>query len=390
MLGRRLRDLRTRGIHGTVLQAPVAEALGISSALLSSWERDRAVPPEERLEDLATFYGVERSVASSGPQLIPVDELTEAERGQRDELLRELRGLRQSEPAVVEAGTETPGLDGGFWHFPDGQPITILCTPFSEEQFGVKGVAEEDMGRLPPVIQYANNSTHPNAVRTLLNADVDALLQLVRHLAAANPRSEIRWLTFERVLNVDQLVGHVVILGGGDLAPWQMSRDVSAFRTALRVPVHPEFPPNSNEETDGQFVVSLNAAGDPDFDGPDRETHRPLFLAESGTGAATAAAGVQLRGAPVLLHDVALIVRKPHPFNAEATVTMLSGIFSRGTYGAVRAFTHEPYRSRNEEWLASLPASDDFWVLFTVPVFGGEKTMTPELSLSDTILRLSS
>ena len=96
-----------------------------------------------------------------------------------------------------------------------------------------------------------------------------------------------------------------------------------------------------------------------------------------------------VRGAPQLKNDVALIVRKPNWINPAATVTIMTGMFSRGTYGAVRSFTDAKFRSRNERWLESSLDQDDFWLLVDIPVIAGENTVAPDLERASLILRTS-
>jgi hypothetical protein len=80
---------------------------------------------------------------------------------------------------------------------------------------------------------------------------------------------------------------------------------------------------------------------------------------------------------------VALLGRFPNPLNLSATVTICSGIFSRGTYGAVRALTDATLRARNERYLAGHFDLQNFWLLLHVPVFPGPTgalTLTPDLT----------
>jgi hypothetical protein len=67
---------------------------------------------------------------------------------------------------------------------------------------------------------------------------------------------------------------------------------------------------------------------------------------------------------------------------------MFAGIFSRGTYGAVRAFTDATFRARNEQWLARELDPEDFWILFRVAVVA-DNTITPDLSRPANRLRMS-
>ena len=61
-------------------------------------------------------------------------------------------------------------------------------------------------------------------------------------------------------------------------------------------------------------------------------------------------------------------------------MTVLSGLFSRGTFGAVRAFTDANLRARNENYVYNTLDPANFWVLTEVPVFGGLTTLTPDLA----------
>jgi hypothetical protein len=85
----------------------------------------------------------------------------------------------------------------------------------------------------------------------------------------------------------------------------------------------------------------------------------------------------------VLEYDVAVLARKRNQLNTANSVTICSGVFSRGTYGAVRALTDVLFRSRNERFLERhFGGLDEFWIVFYVPVFRGAQgldTMTPDL-----------
>lgn len=389
-LGPRLRELR---VGWGVTQRQLSDALGLSGALVSSWENGSAVPPEERLNGYARFFATRRSTKQRPPSLIPAEDLTAEEERVRSELIDELVRLREEAlDGPVQRVRETGALGGRFWYFPDGQPITILCTPLSQAQLGYKPAAAE-AGNLPPVVQYATNPSHPNAVRNLGNGDIDALLELVGHIRAENPTADVRWLTYDRVVSSDQLTGHLVVLGGMDNAigatPLGDARTVEAFYRSLNLPVRTRWPQEGDGEFDGEFVVTVDASGAPTFD-PEKiknqEVYRPRFLREE----ALADRPRKLtRGAPQLTADVAIIVRRNNPANPSTKLTVFSGMFSRGTYGAVRAFTDATFRTRNEQWLSGALDPEDFWILFQVSVFA-DNTITPDLSRAANRLRLSS
>ena len=96
------------------------------------------------------------------------------------------------------------------------------------------------------------------------------------------------------------------------------------------------------------------------------------------------------RGALELTSDVALIVRRRNPLNPSARLTWFCGMFSRGTYGAVRAFTDAKFRARNEQWLLNALDPENFWLLGQVSVFASENTITLDLSRASNRLRMSS
>jgi hypothetical protein len=107
----------------------------------------------------------------------------------------------------------------------------------------------------------------------------------------------------------------------------------------------------------------------------------PRFL----KGAANTGARVIQAGVPILEYDVGLLARRRNALNLGTTVTVCAGIFSRGTYGAVRVLTDPNLRMRNEQVLTEeFDALDNFWTLFFVPAFrsteGRLETVTPDLA----------
>jgi transcriptional regulator with XRE-family HTH domain len=387
-LGARLRQLRGQWGGGSPLtQRQVSEALGVSGALLSSWESGTAVPGEERLNAYARFFATRRSIAGPSAVLIRVEELTTDEERVRSALVDELVRLREEAMRGASPRPQTTGALGGrFWFFADGQPVTILCSPLSRRQLGYDPEAAE-AARLPYAVQYATNPTHPNAVRNLGNGDIDALLELVGHVRAENPTSDVRWLTYDRINHPDQVTGHLVVLGGGDAAPLLLPSGnadvVKDLRDAMQIPVDTRFD-EDDDEFGGQFVVAVNEDGEPVYGGVNEEIYRPRFLRDESLPDRPR---VLARQVPQLASDVALIVRRPNPLNPAAKITILSGVFSRGTYGAVRTFTDVRFRSRNEQWLSKAIDPEDFWVLVQVPVFAGE-TVTPDLGRASQRLRV--
>jgi len=258
-LASRLKELRARGWSGVqVTQKQVADTLGTSAPLVSSWENASVVPPEERVRALARFFASPRSL---GRGLLTDDLLTPDEERHRRGLIDELIALREKalNDGQAQTPTTTGALGGRFWHFPDSHPVMI-----------------------------AHNTLEP---------DPDGLVE------------EVHRPVF---LRDDQAAGR----------PWKLSE-----------PAQP---------------------GDEGF--------------------------------PQLEYDVALLARLANPLNLDATLTLCAGIFSRGSYGAVRALTDAKLRGRNEKFLYERDRDADqraslrpFWMLVHVPVLGRE-TITPDLN----------
>jgi transcriptional regulator with XRE-family HTH domain len=374
-LGARLRELRRSWDGVRITQQHVAEALGLSPALVSSWESGAAVPPENRLQGYAWFFATRRTMNGRRAQLVSREDLTTQEERRRQELVDELVQLREEALHIEDSVRVVGALGGRFWHYPNAEQVTILCTPLSETQLGLTHVKLEDA---PPIIQYTANPTHPNAIRAVGNGDIDGLLELVGHVRAENPTIDVRWTTFATITSVDQLTGHLIILGGGDLGGESPVESlVNELHRRLELPVYGRSIPGGDEEFDFEFIVTCDKDGNPTFGGEQQVPFGPRFLRDE-----TAAGRPRLlrEGVPVLESDVALIVRKANPLNPAATVTVCSGLFSRGTYGSVRAFTDARFRARNEQYLAENLDPDDFWMLVSVPIFAGERTVTPDLA----------
>jgi hypothetical protein len=274
------------------------------------------------------------------------------------------------------APPEESVLGGRFWYFPDGAPITIITTPM------FKKIVES--------LPYAN-PWHPNHMASLLDADRDATMELFGHIRAENPTTDVRVKTADQASEED-LTTHVVVLGQGDQllqvnpeghAP-RGETVVNYLAARLELPFGIQLPPGGDPEFDSEFVVNLDAEGDPTYvQAGDKAarvtTYRPRWVRGPGGGRSR----MKRDGYPLLEYDVAVLARKPNQLNLATTFTMCTGLFSRGTYGAVRALTDPQLRSRNESFIAErFKDRDDFWLLFYVPVFRGMRglgTVTPDL-----------
>jgi transcriptional regulator with XRE-family HTH domain len=378
-LAARLKELRERSEIGRLTQRQVADALGASTPLISSWESAKEVPPESRLHAYGRLFAAPRSADGDRVALVPADDLTAEERGRMETLVEDLVRLRTEALEGDEPASRHSGVLGGrFWFFPDRQVITILCTPLSDRQLGYRKDGQLAEGA-PPISAYSRVS-HPNHISLLRNGDADALVELVGHIRAENPTAEIRWTTYDQIRDSDELTGHLIILGGGEFKASAVPRSdnpVNWFIRRLDLPILTRIPEGGDEEFDTEFVVTTNDGGEPAYHGPREEVHRPLFLradVEAGRPRIT------VDGVPQLEYDVALIARKANPLNLSARITICTGAFSRGTYGAVRALTDANLRARNERFIqARFSDVNDFWIMFQVPVYGGVQTVTPDL-----------
>lgn len=441
VLAQRLRELRTQWPSVVVTQRQLAEALGVSVPLISSWESSStpAVPSEVWLQAYARFFATPRSLDGDQPHLLELKELTDEEEQARRALVDELVELREVAARPATERTQTGALGGRFYYFPDGQPVRIIYSKLPDyelvrhppdvdallhaarhvlagqdgEPAGDLRKATEDLQHYERVhealvlleraaheldpdsehthtlttaragfesvgVQYAN-PWHPNAISALHNADADSVIELVGHVRAENPGIDVRWIAPDEV-SPDDLTGHVIVLGGADTVYGTEGRRAGLLTylvDRLDLPVATRLPPGGDPEYDSEFVVALDVEGRPAFDGARSEAHAPRFVVDRE--------GQRLmsEGQPRLEYDVALLGRFANPLNLSATVTICSGVFSRGTYGAVRALTDATLRSRNERYLAGHFDLQGFWLLLYVPVFPGPTgalTLTPDLS----------
>ena len=379
-LAERLRELRSEGSAAPLTQSQVAASLKASVALVSSWENGNAVPPEARLRAYARAFATPSTFDNDHPHVVDEASLSDEERVVERRLVDELLTLRNEASSSGSPARGTGGLGGRFWHFPDGARIRIITTQMWADVLDS--------------IPYADRR-HPNFIESLYDADRDATIELFGHLRAENPTADVRFLTGGQVKQ-DDLTGHVVILGQGDLV-WG---PLKYFGSRLGLPVTVRFPEGVDREYAAEFVVTTDASGTPtwfprDVSPPRIEVHRPRFIQDQSGKT------FFIGDMPILEDDVALLARMPNPMNLSKTVTICTGVFSRGTYGAVRTLTDAHLRTSNEAFLMEHFGSfDNFWILLHVPVAGmrdpGDEelaaleTFTPDLRRPFHRLRLSS
>jgi transcriptional regulator with XRE-family HTH domain len=338
-LARRLRSLRT---GRRITQGDLAEALGASVPLISSWEtrNNPKAPPEERLEAYAAFFATERSMAQTPFRVLERSQLTSEERASRDELLRELTSLRSGAQGQEPGSTTADDpFTASHWRFPPDQDITMVCSAF------------------PPSYLESMPYTDPQApdyVDLYRFADLDALLELFGHIRAANPTNNVRIRTPAEVMT-DDYTSHLVLLGGVD---WNTITAEMLHR--LDVPVQQLA--RESEDVPGGFRVGAD----------ETRLFKPTLQKKKD-------------GKEVLTEDVAHFFRAPSPLNDKRTVTICNGMYQRGTLGAVRALTDARFRDRNERYLGERFAGEDtFSVISRVKVILGN-VVTPDWTADDVL-----
>ncbi len=348
-LAERLRDLREREYRQlTQKQAPLTQkqlgkVLGgpeaLSIATVSLWEKPGStrLPPPQRLATYARLFCTSRSFEAGPPRLLRDDELSEQEQEREADLYAELLALREraqsTGPAAPAAREQqaAPERRNSIWSVPDGQAISIVCSDAPE--------ADRP--------SYADPS-HLNYSRYARYADLDALVEVYGQVKADNPAaSMVRVLSPHELLR-DFALNHLVVVGGAavyDVAPY----------FAQDIPL-PQAEPIPGTDTHvfkcrvGDEVRDFTSTGD-----------------DEG----------------VLVEDIGLIARGDHPHAPGHTVTMLSGITSRGVHGTVLGFINRHIRDGNEEYLRdTFGTADAFCIVMRVPVIQNA-ALPPNLSRDD-------
>jgi transcriptional regulator with XRE-family HTH domain len=318
-LAERLRRLREQE-HLT--QKQLARALGGSITAVSMWEKpgsDR-LPPPTRLAAYARLFCTSRSFSSGAPRLLRDDELTAHDQEQEAVLYDELMALRERASSTASAAEPTalPSAwrHGSIWNFRSGTAVSI-----------VDSVAPDP----PP---YASQ-THMHYSQYARFADLDALIEIFAQVKADNPTSMIRPLSPDE-LTQDFALNHLVIVGGAALR--EVSKETPWFAKQIDVVL-----PVAQQAGDTYFFECSV--------GEEKRKFESLYIGG------------------VLTQDVGLIARVPHPIMPEKTVTVLSGITSRGVHGAALCFTDWHVRGDNERYLQeTFGDTDSFCIMMNIPV----------------------
>jgi transcriptional regulator with XRE-family HTH domain len=317
-LAEHLRALRERE-HLT--QKQMAQLLGgsepLSIATVSLWEKpgsDR-LPPAQRLEAYARLFCTGRSFDGDRPRVLSPGELTEQERERERELYSELLSLRELAAQSMTGPATAKGPRSALWHFPDRIAVSIVCSDAVE----------------PP--SYSKPS-HLNYASYARYADLDALVVVYGQVKADNSGRMVRILPTER-LSRDFALNHLIIIGGA------ASDAAILFAQDIPLPVAEEIP--GTDPLTHLFRCRV---------GEETREFKSLWDVEEN-----------------LVQDVGLIARGPHPIIPGGTVTLLSGITSRGVHGAAQCFIDTHVRDTNERYLESAFGNvDSFCILMNIPV----------------------
>ena len=338
-LAQRLRQLREECWPDVRLtQAALAKALGgeepLAPATVSSWESPASPevpPPAAALQPMPASSPrgdlSRRSHGSSRSRALPK---TRKKRAQKVEAeLLELRAAARKPPLAEEVAVRS-------WHFSDTGPVTIVCAELPADLTGSLA-----------------DPADPNYTDLQSYADLDALVELHRHIEAENPAMEVTFKASRRVIP-DDLTGHVILLGG---IAWNMVTERLSAMVSLPVKQVADPAVKTGEiftvETEGKVTRFL----------PKWRDNNNKELAE----------------------DVGLLARAPNPLNSNRTLTICNGIHTRGVLGAVRSLTDARIRDFNERYIMeSFAGSRSFSVLMRVPVISG-KVMSPDFNTDGSI-----
>ena len=351
-LARRLRDLRTsHRLKQADLARVFSEHTKVSVAAISSWESESKtakVPPEERLHVYALFFS-QTDAAIGNLHLPREDDLAPADRERFTVLREELIDLRNS--AIGQAGSQISS--SSTWAFDTG-PITVICPEAPTD------------GRSPLA-----KETNPNHTRLYRYADLDSLIELWGHIRATNPDLEVAHRLPTEVV-ADDLSGHLVVLGG---IAWNQVAD-----RLQQVLDELPFEQISVPDLDNGEIFRSREPGGQEF--------RPRWADRKGARREAMDLG-QIKAEQAqdawhngkrreLVEDVGLLARLRNPFNHSRTITICSGVYSRGVLGSVRTLTDSAIRKENEAYVARRFPSGSFAILMRVTVVNGE-ALSPDL-----------
>lgn len=328
-LAQRLRKLREREFT-RLTQTELGKALGegkepVSPAAISTWENPKSgrLPPAARLEAYSRLFCTPRSF-DDGARILAIAELTTEERSRMEELKEEL--LRLRERAAVRGDPSASGQAESMWHFPDGSSITLVCS------------------HLPPELRPPQaDHSHINYDRFAGLANLDALIEIYGAIKARNPASKV-YVRPAQDLIPRHVTNHLVLIG---------ARTWNAVTQSLsRI-----FPvPVENGDPGERGAISVRS--------PDGEKKEFLYTLVDGE----------------MVEDAGFFARGKNPSAPRLTMTICSGITTRGVLGAAQCFIDPEMRERNEQYvIPRFPGASAYCIVMRVPVVNGYP-LTPDLS----------
>jgi hypothetical protein len=294
--------------------------------------------------------------------LVDEGDLTIEERGHRDRLASELSRLRE-EALGRQPAIETPltRASSSRWQFPDGEPVRIIC------------------GKLPKPPPEADPA-HINHVRLSAFNDLDALVELLKHVQRRNPESDVDY-KLAKEANAADLQANLVLLGS-----WLTNPVAGVTQHLSALPIKQVRDAGlegevfqSTDDPERQFRPHFKGSRD----GVEYRPPEPAGPADTKESVQSEDQDAAKQG---LLEDVAMFARTPNPNNVKRTVTVCTGVFTTGVFAAVKILTDVVLSGTNEAELDRVcGVTDSYGVLFRVPVYGNT-TSVPDLRNRDLLL----
>jgi transcriptional regulator with XRE-family HTH domain len=306
-----------------VQQQQVARALGVSKSVVSGWENLKGdVDKPPTPARLRQIATFYASRTLSSP--LQDVELDADEEKTRDQLLSELTTLTASQGRDILA-------------FPPGERIRVIC------------------GELSADFRSAHaHQDSVNYVRMLSCGDLDSVVEIYGYLREMNPESDVQ-IRKAREIQENDPNSHLVVIGNLSREEWNESR------LAVTLPVAQ---PRDDSSPDGEPFEFTDSTG--------RRQRRSATLSE------------HREGNPVT-EDIGFLARRSNPTNSNYSMTIFSGVYTRGVYGAVRAITDRDYADANQDYIRHrFGESASYGLLIRVTVLDGS-VPTPDFRDQDCI-----
>jgi hypothetical protein len=214
-------------------------------------------------------------------------------------------------------------------------------------------------GNIGPIViicpQAPGSVVGPLADKTNINytklhnyADLDALIELFGHVRALNPERDVLHC-LPSDIRKGELQNHLILIGG---IGWNSTaRQIQILLAQLkRLPI--EQVEVDELETGEVFRVK----------GSENYEEKVYFPTTDKTN-----------GTVELVEDHAFLARLRNPFNSSRTLTIFSGVHSRGVIGAVLALTDKTLGPGNQEYVAQrFSEEEEFALLVKVAIVSGE------------------